>query len=116
MNEILAMIRRTRVFTLLNLELILLLLLTPYLASAQAPEQTEAFVYGINAAVPEAVVGTFAPPVVDHIFLLTGQTSILSPRRTMIYYWPITNEYRASWSRRTMPVDLPPTYDTRSGR
>jgi len=82
----------------LSLLFFLLALLIPLSASAQAPEQTEAFVYGINAALPGAVVGTFAPPVVEEIFLLADQTSILSPRNTLVYYWPITNEYRASWS------------------
>ena len=61
-------------------------------------ERTEAFVYGINASVPGAVFGTFAPPAVDEIYLLADRTSIISPRRTNIYFWPITNEYRAAWS------------------
>ena len=84
---------------------ILLVLMIPPEAGAQAPEQIEAFVYGINAALPHAVVGTFAPPTVDEIYLLADQTSILSPRRTLVYYWPITNEYRASWSRMNEQVD-----------
>ncbi len=89
---------RSRSLVQLTLLLTLLALLIPLSVNAQAPEQTEAFVYGINAALPGAVVGTFAPPEVDEIFLLADQTSILSPRRTLVYYWPITNEYRASWS------------------
>lgn len=79
--------------------LFLFALLAPLSVSAQEDvERIESFVYGINASVPGAVVGTFAPPIVDEIYLLTGYTSILSPRRTNIYYWPITNEYRAAWS------------------
>ena len=89
----------------LILLLILLVLMLPPLVSAQEPEQTEAFVYGINAALPEAAVGTFAPPLVSEIFLLADQTSILSPRQTLIYFWPITNEYRAAWSRKNEQVD-----------
>jgi len=83
----------------LILLLILLGLLAPASASAQELERTESFVYGVNAAIPDAVIGTFAPPIVDEVYLLADQTSILSPRRTSIYFWPITNEYRASWSR-----------------
>jgi hypothetical protein len=89
----------------LSLLLTLLALLIPLSANAQAPEQTEAFVYGINASLPGSVVGTFAPPQVDEIFLLADQTSILSARRTLVYYWPITNEYRASWSRMNEQVE-----------
>lgn len=69
-----------------------------FLLLAQTPEQTDAFVFGINASVPGAVIGTFAPPSVDTIYFLADRTSILSPRRTRVYFWPITNEYRAAWS------------------
>jgi hypothetical protein len=65
---------------------------------AQATESERAFVYGINAAVPDNFVGTFAPPSADAIFLLTDGTSVISPRYTEIYFWPITNEFRANWN------------------
>lgn len=78
--------------------LLLVLLLSRSTVEAQAPERVEAFVYGINAAAPDGVIGTFAPPTVETIYLLADQTSVLSPRRTLVYFWPITNEYRAAWS------------------
>lgn len=84
---------------------LLALLLTPMLAHAQAPEQEEAFVYGINATVPGAVYGSFAPPAVEDIYLIADQTSVISPRRTRIYFWPITNEFRAAWSQLNETVD-----------
>lgn len=84
---------------------LLVMLLTPLLARAQAPEQEEAFVYGINATVPGAVYGSFAPPVVEDIYLLADQTSVISPRRTRVYFWPITNEFRAAWSQLNETVD-----------
>lgn len=89
----------------LLLLLLMALIFGPLSARAQAPEHSEAFVYGINAALPEAVVGTFAPPIVDEIFLLADLTSILSPRRTSVYFWPISNEYRAAWSQKNEEVD-----------
>lgn len=89
----------------LFLILFLIGLLATASASAQELERTEAFVYGVNAAIPGAVVGTFAPPIVDEVYVLADQTSILSPRRTSIYFWPITNEYRASWSRLNEQVE-----------
>lgn len=68
-------------------------------AHAQSPERTESFAYGINAAAPDSgVIGTFAPPSVETLYFLANETSVLSPRRTEIYFWPITNEYRAAWS------------------
>jgi hypothetical protein len=78
--------------------ILLLVLVTPALVSAQAADRQDTFVYGINAGIPDAVVGTFAPPIVDTIYLMSTETSILSPRITSVYYWPITNDYRASWN------------------
>src|SRR5215212_690777 len=72
--------------------------------TAQTTSSERAFVYGINAAVPDNFVGTFAPPSADGIFLLSGGTSVISPRYTEIYFWPITNEYRADWSALNEPV------------
>jgi hypothetical protein len=65
---------------------------------AQPTAGERAFVYGINAAIPGSFVGTFAPPSADAIFLLADGTSVISPRFTEIYFWPITNEFRADWS------------------
>ncbi|HEY3230186.1 MAG TPA: hypothetical protein VGJ87_13270 [Roseiflexaceae bacterium] len=65
---------------------------------AQAPQKERAFVYGINAALPTGYSGSFAPPLVPSIYLLADQTSMISPRMTEIYFWPITNEYVADWN------------------
>ena len=81
-----------------GLLLLLLVLVTPPLIFAQATDQQDTFVYGINAGIPDAVIGTFAPPVVDTIYLMSTETSLISPRITSVYYWPITNDYRASWN------------------
>ncbi len=71
---------------------------------AQTTDGERAFVYGINAAVPGNFVGTFAPPATETIFLLADRTSVISPRFTEIYFWPITNEYRANWNALNEPV------------
>ncbi|MGH2604691.1 MAG: hypothetical protein ACRDJ9_35530, partial [Dehalococcoidia bacterium] len=91
--------------TLLGVLLIVGLLgLSAAPARAQDTEPRRAFVYGINAATPDSYVGTFAPPSVDTIYLLADRTSVISPRITEIYFWPITNEYRPNWSRLNDPV------------
>src|ERR687893_722912 len=74
------------------------------LARTIAARRERAFVYGINAAIPGNFVGTFAPPSADAIFLLADDTSVISPRFTEIYFWPITNEFRADWSALNEPV------------
>ena len=96
---------RTHRFLLFVVVLLSSFALIPAVVRAQDQEQTEAFVYGINASIPDAVVGTFAPPNVDDIYILSDRTSILSPRRTNVYYWPITNEFRAAWSQLNEQVE-----------
>lgn len=73
-------------------------------ASAQEPERQRAFVYGVNAAIARTFTGTFSPPSTSTIYLLADQPSIISPRTTEIYFWPITNEYKASWEILNEPV------------
>lgn len=89
--------------TRLLLALALFLLLSPA-AQAQAPERQRAFVYGINAALGTGFQGSFAPPSVGTLYLLADRPNILSPRMTEIYFWPITNEYKASWELVNEPV------------
>lgn len=72
--------------------------------ATETPDAAPAFVYGINAALPNTYTGTFAPPSVDTIYLLAGETSVISPRMTEIYFWPITNEYKANWHALNEPV------------
>ncbi|MGH2617483.1 MAG: hypothetical protein ACRDJC_19790 [Thermomicrobiales bacterium] len=67
---------------------------------AQSTDGERAFVYGINAGIPDNYVGTFAPPAAGSIYLLADETSVISPRYTEIAFWPITNEYRPDWTTR----------------
>ena len=74
--------------------------------NAQEPEKSKEFVYGMNIFVlPENdYSGKFAPPNVDTIYLLADVTSILSPRYTLVYFWAITNEFKADWENLNEPV------------
>jgi hypothetical protein len=40
-----------------------------------------------------------APPAVSTIYLLANRTNVLAPRNTLIYFWPITNQYQADWEQ-----------------
>ncbi|MBU05944.1 MAG: hypothetical protein CL877_08360 [Dehalococcoidales bacterium] len=60
-------------------------------------EKREEFVYGVNAFNGSVYHGTFIPPSVDTLYLLADEISIVSPRTTLLYYWPVTNEYKADW-------------------
>lgn len=76
--------------------------------SAQEPVKERQFVYGVNAFTGKAYAGTFYPPTVDTLYLLADTRSIVSPRYTLIYFWPITNEYKADWDglNETVPGTL----------
>ncbi len=89
---------------LLALTLSLCLATPGGLAQAQVPERQRAFVYGINAAIARTFTGSFSPLSPSTIYLLADQPSIISPRITEIYFWPITNEYKASWEILNEPV------------
>ncbi|MGQ0572360.1 MAG: hypothetical protein ACT4P5_22870 [Armatimonadota bacterium] len=66
-------------------------------AYAQAPLRERQFVYGANAYGPGRYDGVFFPLAVDTMYLLADEVNIVSARYTLVYFWPITNEYRTDW-------------------
>ena len=68
-------------------------------------ERREEFVYGVNAYNGTLYQGVFHPPSVDTIYLLSDKVNIISPRKTIIYYWAVTNEYKADFD--SMNEDVP---------
>lgn len=66
-------------------------------AFAQAPPRERQFVYGVNAYAPGRYDGVFYPLSVNTIYLLADEPNVVSARYTLVYFWPITNEYRADW-------------------
>lgn len=83
----------------------LLLSLAPARLLAQAPQRTDAFVYALTAWDGQAYHSAFAPPNVEEIFLLEGAPSVISPRQTRTYFWPLSNRYEADWLARNEFVD-----------
>ena len=73
-------------------------------AWAQAPEKEERFVYAVRAYNIREYAAALYPPVVDTLYLMADQRNVVAPRRTLVYYWPITNEYLADWSSRNQVV------------
>ncbi|MBI5880127.1 MAG: hypothetical protein HZB53_20960 [Chloroflexi bacterium] len=69
-------------------------------AGAQAPERVPAFVYAVNAYMPDGYAASIYLPQHDTLYLLADQPNAVAPRNTLIYFWPIDNEYRADWTAR----------------
>jgi len=82
-----------------------LLALTAIPVRAQEPEKSQALVYGGQVFDGIGYLSTFYPPTVDTIYLLADQLNILSPRQTLVYFWPLSNAYRADWETMNEIVD-----------
>jgi hypothetical protein len=78
--------------------LVLLLLLCATPALAQAPEKERRFVYGLNLFDGTQFTTGFVPPAVDTVYVLADHLGVLDPKRTEVYFWPITNDYRADFT------------------
>ena len=75
--------------------------------AADVPVHTEQLVYSITAFNGRDYSGTFARQASDVIYLLAGVDSFLAPRRTLVYFWPLTGEYRLDTD--TLDIPLPGT-------
>lgn len=77
---------------------LLLVLLGPPAAQAQIPARERQLVYGVNAFTWTGYAGSLSARRSHTIYLIAGHPSIVSAQETLVYYWPITGEYRADWS------------------
>jgi hypothetical protein len=78
--------------------LILFLILMTAPALAQAPEKERRFVYGLNLFDGVQFTTGFVPPAVDTVYVLADHLGVLDPKLTEVYFWPITNDYRADFT------------------
>jgi hypothetical protein len=74
-------------------------------ALAQAPERERRFVYGINLFDGIQYATGFVPPSVDTVYVLADQLGVLDPKLTEVYFWPVTNDYRADFTSLNELVD-----------
>ncbi len=72
---------------------------------AQDPERRTELVYGVNAVIGNVYEGVFYPQDHDTLFIIADAVSIISPRLTQVYYWPITNRLVADWDTQNDPIE-----------
>lgn len=77
--------------------LIGIFVLAPCVAFAQPPVR-EQLVYSLTAFNGSTYSKSFAPQSEDTIYLIAHTNNIVSPRKTIVYYWPITRRYMAGFS------------------
>ena len=84
--------------------LLAILFLFAIVVQVFAIDQDE-FVYAGNYYNGISYSSNFIPPKTDAIYLLANQDNILSARLTQTYYWPLTNEIKASWDKQNQLVE-----------
>lgn len=67
------------------------------LLTAQAPEKEENFVYAISAFDGKDYAGTFTREASDTIYLIAQEENFINTRKTLVYYWPITREWKTDY-------------------
>jgi hypothetical protein len=69
------------------------------------PDKVEGIVYRLQSHTGTEHKILYSPPQVEEIYLLAGTDNIIDPRYTLVYYWPLSREYFASWERLDVPVE-----------
>ncbi len=91
----------------LAVALFAIILMVPWSNSSIAetnPDDLE-FVYGTNHFDGIKYSSALIPSSVDEMFLMADRTNIIASRQTEIYYWPLTNKYRANWDNANIIVE-----------
>ncbi len=92
----------------------LLALLPLALAFAEVPVRTEQLIWSALAFNGRDYSPAFAGESSDTIYLLAGADNFLSARKTLVYWWPITSEWRTDTD--SLNVQFPGTLELRDGR
>ena len=62
---------------------------------AQDPVRTEELVYLVNAHLGGSYESSYYTEDLNTLYLVANAPSVISLRRTLVYYWPITNQRKA---------------------
>jgi len=73
------------------------LFILPAIVQCKVPEKKEVTVYSLNLWDGKSYSSTFSPEEVEKIYVIANKPSVFSVRKTEVYYWPITKEYKANW-------------------
>jgi hypothetical protein len=92
----------------------LALLVSAAAAVAELPVRSESVIWTSLAWNGRDYSATFAPETSASIYLLAGVDNFLSLRKTLIYWWPITAEWRTDTD--SLNVQFPGTMELAGGR
>jgi hypothetical protein len=90
---------------------LLLLTLPVTVCLADMPVRTEQLIWSAIAFNGRDYSATFAPESSDSLFLLAGVDNFLSLRETLVYWWPITSEWKTDTD--SLNIQFPGTLELR---
>ena len=82
----------------------LLLFLSILSCNAFVSENKEEFVYELNLWNGKNFNFTFCPQAIREIYIMANEYNIFNLKRTEVYYWPITREYKANWYKKNESI------------
>ena len=82
-----------------------LVFITVLLTNADVPVREEQLIYSIMAFNGKDYSSTFCNKNSDTIYLIADQDSFIAVRKTFVYFWPITNEWKADVSTLNFTFD-----------
>lgn len=81
-----------------------MLLLVAPVAAQTTPEAHEEVVYNGEIFNSAGYFGQLFPQAEETIYVIADQPNVLIPKRTMVYWWPITQEYKADVESLNVPL------------
>lgn len=63
------------------------------------------FVFSTNHFNGFEYSSSFIPSKIDTMYLLANTNNAITPRKTILYYWPITNELKADWGKQNVIIE-----------
>jgi len=75
------------------------------LSSANVPVRQEQFIYSVMAFNGKDYSGTFCSENSDTIYLIADQDNFITARKTLVYYWPITGDWKTDYDALNYPFD-----------
>lgn len=83
----------------------LLLAIFPGRLLAEVPKYEEQFVYHLRPFDGKGYPETFIPQQMDTIYMLADTNNIISARVTLVYFWPLTGKFVATFKQLNEPLE-----------
>jgi len=84
---------------------VVLLLVFPAVSFAQVPVREEQLIYSILAFNGRDYAGTFTTKQAEAMYLKADVDNFLTVRKTLVYFWPITQDWKTDTSALNVPFE-----------